>query len=142
MPYRAEAPALTDLLGGQVQFYLGTANAMIPQIKQNKLRGLAVTSLKRMEAISDVPTLAETIMPGVEIGAWSGVMAPARTPRAIVAKLNAELNKALQEPELRAKIIGTGAEVRGSTVEQYDAFLKSEFERWGQAVKAAGLKPE
>jgi tripartite-type tricarboxylate transporter receptor subunit TctC len=98
--------------------------------------------MTRNEAISDVPTLAETILPGVEIGAWSGVMAPAKTPHSIVVKLNAELNKALQDPALRAKIIGTGAEVRGSTVEEYGAFLKSEFERWGQAVKAAGLKPE
>ena len=142
VPYKAEAPAVTDILGGQVQFYFGTANAMIPQIKAKKLRGLVVSSMTRNEAISDVPTLAETILPGVEIGAWSGVMAPAKTPHSIVVKLNAELNKALQDPALRAKIIGTGAEVRGSTVEEYGAFLKSEFERWGQAVKAAGLKPE
>lgn len=142
VPYKSEGNALPDLIGGQVQFYVGTANGLIPQVKQKKLRGLAVASLKRIEAISDVPTLAETILPGVEIGAWSGVMAPAKTPHAIVAKLNAALNKALQDPDLRAKIIGTGAEVRGSTIEQYDAFLKSEFERWGQAVKAAGLKPE
>jgi len=142
VPYKSEGNALPDLLGGQVQFYLGTVNAMIPQIKQKNLRGLAVTSLTRIEAISDVPTLAETILPGTEFGAWSGVMAPTKTPRAIVAKLNTALNKALQDPELRAKIIGTGAEVRGSTVEQYDAFLKSEFKRWGQAVKAAGLKME
>lgn len=142
VPYKAEAPAVTDILGGQVEFYFGTANAMIPQIKAKKLRGLAVSSRTRNEAISDVPTLAETILPGVEIGAWSGVMAPAKTPHSIVVKLNVELNKALQDPALRAKIIGTGAEVRGSTVEEYGAFLKSEFERWGQAVKAAGLKPE
>jgi len=142
VPYKAESSVMPDILGGQVQFYLGTANAMIPQVKQNKVRGLAVSSLKRMEAISDLPTLAETILPGVEFGAWSGVMAPAKTPQAIVAKLNAELNKVLQDPELRAKIIATGAEVRGSSVEEYAAFLKSELGRWGQAVKAAGLKPE
>jgi tripartite-type tricarboxylate transporter receptor subunit TctC len=98
--------------------------------------------MKRMDAVPDLPTLAETVLPGVEFGAWSGVMAPAGTPPAIVARLNAELNAALQEGELRGKIVGTGAEVRGSTVEQYAAFIKSEYERWGQADKAVGLKPE
>jgi len=142
VPYKSEAPAIPDLVGGQVQFYVGTANAIIPQVKNKRLKGIAVGSMKRMDAIPDVPTLAETIMPGVELGAWSGVMAPANTPPAIVARLNAELNKVLQEPELRAKITETGAEVRGSTVEQYAAFIKSESERWGQAVRAAGLKPE
>jgi tripartite-type tricarboxylate transporter receptor subunit TctC len=142
VPYKAEAPALTDLVGGQVDFYLGTANALIPLVNSKRVRGLAVSSMKRMDAVPDLPTLAETVLPGVEFGAWSGVMAPAGTPPAIVARLNAELNAALQEGELRGKIVGTGAEVRGSTVEQYAAFIKSEYERWGQAVKAVGLKPE
>ena len=142
VPYRSEAPALTDVMGGQVQFYLGTANALIPLIRQGRVRPLAVGSLKRMEQLPDVPTISETILPGVEFGAWSGFMAPAKTPPEIIAKLNVEINKALADPTLRAKIISTGAEVRGSTVEQYAKFLKSESKRWGEAVKAADLKPE
>jgi tripartite-type tricarboxylate transporter receptor subunit TctC len=142
VPYKAEAPALTDLVGGQVDFYLGTANALIPLVSQKRVRGLAVSSLKRIDAVPELPTLAETVLPGIEFGAWSGVMAPAGTPGTIVARLNAELNAVLQEPELRARIIATGAEVRGSTVEQYASFIRSEYERWGQAVKAVGLKPE
>ncbi len=142
VPYRSEAPALSDLLGGQVQFYLGTANALIPLVKQGRVRPMAVGSLQRMEQIPDVPTFSETILPGVEFGAWSGFMAPAQTPAAIIAKLNVEINKALANPELRAKIVATGAEVRGSTVKQYADFLTSESARWGQAVKAAGVQPE
>ena len=142
VPYRSEAPALTDLMGGQVQFYLGTANALIPLIRQGRVRALAVGSLKRMDQLPDVPTISETILPGVEFGAWSGFMAPAKTPPEIIAKLNFEINKALEDPALRAKIISTGAEVRGSSVDQYAKFLKSESRRWGDAVKAAGLTPE
>ena len=142
VPYRSEAPALTDVMGGQVQFYLGTANALIPLIRQGRVRPLAVGSLKRMEQLPDVPTISETILPGVEFGAWSGFMAPAKTPPEIIAKLNAEINKALADPALRAKIMSTGAEVRGSSVDQYAKFLKSESRRWGDAVKAADLKPE
>ena len=101
VPYKSEAPALADVLGGQVQFYLGTANALIPLVKQNRVKGLAVSSLKRIEQIPDIPTLSETILPGIEFGAWSGMMAPANTSPEIIAKLNGEVNKALQNPELR-----------------------------------------
>ena len=142
VPYRSEAPALADVLGGQVQFYLGTANALIPLVKQNRVKGLAVSSLQRIEQIPDIPTLSETILPGVEFGAWSGMMAPANTPPEIINKLNGEVNKALQNPELRKKITATGTEVRGSTVAQYADFLKSEAKRWGESIKAAGIEPE
>lgn len=142
VPYKSEAPALTDLVGGQVSYYFGTANALIPLVNDKRLRALAVTSLKRIEALPDVPTLAETVMPGVEFGAWSGVMAPAATSPAIVAKLNAALNKALEDPELRARIVATGAEVRGSTIAAYGDFIRRELDRWGATVRAAGLKPE
>lgn len=142
VPYKSEAPALADVLGGQVQFYLGTANALIPLVKQNRVKGLAVSSLKRIEQIPDIPTLSETILPGIEFGAWSGMMAPANTSPEIITKLNDEVNKALQNPELRKKINATGAEVRGSTVAQYSAFLTSEAKRWGESIQAAGIQPE
>jgi tripartite-type tricarboxylate transporter receptor subunit TctC len=106
------------------------------------VKGLAVSSLQRIEQIPDIPTLSETILPGVEFGAWSGMMAPANTPPEIITKLNGEVNKALQNPELRKKITATGAEVRGSTVAQYADFLKSEAKRWGESIKAAGIEPE
>jgi tripartite-type tricarboxylate transporter receptor subunit TctC len=142
VPYKSEAPALTDIMSGQVDYYFGTANALIPLIKDKRLRPIAVTSLKRIASLPEVPTLAETVMPGVELGAWSGVMAPAGTSPGLVAKLNAAITKSLEDPDLRARIEATGAEVRSSSPEQYAAFIKAESERWGGAVKAAGLKPE
>jgi tripartite-type tricarboxylate transporter receptor subunit TctC len=95
-----------------------------------------------MPAIPAVPTLSESVLPGIEYGAWSGVMAPAKTPPAIVEKMNLALNRALQDPALREKIVQSSAEVRGSTVQEYAAFLKTESQRWGMAIKDAGLKPE
>ncbi len=139
IPYKGEAPGLADLLGGQVQFMLGNSNSLIPQIKQKNLKGIASASLKRMTALPELPTLSETILPGVEYGAWSGVMAPAGTPKPIVAKMNAALNKALQDPELRDKIISTSAEVRGSTEQEYASFLKAESDRWGKVIRGLGL---
>lgn len=139
IPYKGEAPGLADLLGGQVQFMLGNSNSLIPQIKQKNLKGIASASLKRMAAIPELPTLSETILPGVEYGAWSGVMAPVGTPKPIVAKMNAALNKALQDPELRDKIISTSAEVRGSSEQEYAAFLKAEADRWGKVIRGLGL---
>jgi len=142
IPYKGEAPGLIDLLGGQVQFMLGNSNTLIPNIQQKKLTGLAVASQQRISAINTVPTLSETVLPGIEYGAWSGVMAPMNTPKPIVEKINAALNKALKDPQLRDQIIKSSAEVRGSTVQEYDAFLKAEYTRWGQAIQASGLKPE
>jgi tripartite-type tricarboxylate transporter receptor subunit TctC len=139
IPYKGEAPGLADLLGGQVQFMLGNSNSLIPQIKQKNLKGIASASLKRMAAIPELPTLSETILPGVEYGAWSGVMAPVGTPKPIVAKMNAVLNKALQDPELRDKIISTSAEVRGSSEQEYAAFLKAGADRWGKVIRGLGL---
>jgi tripartite-type tricarboxylate transporter receptor subunit TctC len=139
IPYKGEAPGLADLLGGQVQFMLGNSNSLIPQIKQKNLKGIASASLKRMAAIPELPTLSETILPGVEYGAWSGVMAPVGTPKPIVAKMNAVLNKALQDPELRDKIMSTSAEVRGSSEQEYAAFLKAEADRWGKVIRGLGL---
>jgi tripartite-type tricarboxylate transporter receptor subunit TctC len=142
IPYKGEAPGLVDLLGGQVQFMIGNSNTMIPYIQQGKLTGLAAASLKRMDAMKNLPTLSETILPGVEYGAWSGVMAPANTPKPVIDKMNAALNKTLQDPAVRERIVASGAEVRGSTVQEYDKFLKAEYERLGQVIKAAGLKPQ
>jgi tripartite-type tricarboxylate transporter receptor subunit TctC len=142
VPYKGEAPALVDLMGGQVQFFFGTANGAIPHIKEKNLKAFAVTTLKRVELLPTIPTLAETVVPGMEISAWSGILAPAKTAPAVIAKLNAAINKALKDPKLRAKIIASGADVRGSTPEQYGTFLKSELERWKTVVKAAGITPE
>ncbi|MBO9357417.1 tripartite tricarboxylate transporter substrate binding protein [Bordetella petrii] len=142
VPYRSEAPAVADLLGGHVQFYMGTSAVILPLVKDGQLTGLAVTSMKRLPGADAVPTLAETILPGVEFGAWSGIMAPAGTPDEVIAKLNASVNQVLADPKIREKIASSGAEVRASSVREYADFIESEYQRWGQAVKAAGIQPE
>ena len=140
VPYRSEAPALTDVMGGQVQFYLGTANALIPLIRQGRVRPLAVGSLKRMEQLPDVPTISETILPGVEFGAWSGFMAPAKTPPEIIARINEVFAKTLNDPEMRQKLIARGADPIPSTPAEFTAFVKAEYEKWGAIAKASGAK--
>jgi len=142
VPYKGEPPAMNDLIAGRIQFFFGVANNMIPHVQTGKIRALAVASLKRIAAMPDVPTLNETVAPGLEVGAWSGVLAPVATPPDILARLNAALNKTLEDPELRAKITATSAEVKGSTPAEYATFLNAELERWGSVIRAAGLKPE
>jgi tripartite-type tricarboxylate transporter receptor subunit TctC len=140
VPYRGSAPALTDAAGGQVQFLTDTLNSALPLIRDGRLRALAVTSRTRSGLLPEVPTLAETVMPGFEIGAWQGIMLPARTPPAIVQKLNAAVLVALRDPEVRAKLAAQGAEPLGSTPEDYAAYLRGEIARWGKVAADSGAK--
>lgn len=142
VPYRGEAPALADLMGGHVDFYMGTSTAMLPLVRDKRVKGIAVTSRERISSVEHLPTFAETLMPDTEIGAWSGFMAPACTPDDIVVKLNDVINDVLKDPEISANLAVQGAEVRGSTPQEYADFIQSEYERWGEAVKAAGITPE
>lgn len=139
-PYKGSAPALADLAGGQVQFLTDTVNSALPLIMDKRMRALAVTSLKRTTVLPDVPTMDETVLPGFEVGAWQGVLVPAKTPSAIVKRLNAEIMTALQSPDMRQKLASRGVEPLGSTPEQYGAYIKSELERWAQVVKSTGVK--
>lgn len=138
-PYKGSAPALTDLAGGQVQFMADTINSSLPFIRDNRLRALAVTSLKRNSLLPNVPTVAETVMPGFEVAAWQGMLVPARTPPDIVRKLNAATVKALASSEVRASLAAQGAEPRGSTPEAYASYLNSEIDRWRKVVQDSGV---
>jgi tripartite-type tricarboxylate transporter receptor subunit TctC len=140
VPYKGSAPSLTDLVGGQTQFTAETVNAALPYIRDKRLKAFAVTSLKRSNVLPDVPTLNESGMKGFEVGAWQGIVMPAKTPAAIVQRWNAEVMKALADPDVKAKLAAQGAEPLGSTPEQYGAYLKSEVERWSKVVKATGAK--
>lgn len=140
VPYKGSAPSLTDLVGGQTQFTAETVNAALPYIRDKRLKAFAVTSLKRSNVLPDVPTLNESGMKGFEVGAWQGIVMPAKTPPAIVQRWNAEVMKALADPDVKAKLAAQGAEPLGSTPEQYGAYLKSEVERWSKVVKATGAK--
>ncbi len=140
VPYRGSAPAMTDLVGGQVQLMTNTLNDSLGFIREGKLRALAVTSGARSEQLPDVPTVAETVAPGFEMGAWQGVVVPAGTPAPVIDKLNAEIRRALQSPEMTRQLKAQGAQALGSTPQEYAAYIKSEIARWGEVVKAANVK--
>ncbi|SSW64928.1 Bug family tripartite tricarboxylate transporter substrate binding protein [Achromobacter agilis] len=140
VPYRGSAPAMTDLVGGQVQVMTNTLNDSLGFIREGKLRALAVTSSARSGQLPDVPTVAETAVPGFEMGAWQGVVVPAGTPEPVIEKLNAEIRRALQSPEMQKQLKAQGAQALGSTPQEYAAYIKSEISRWGEVVKAANVK--
>lgn len=140
VPYRGSAPAMTDLVGGQVQVMTNTLNDSLGFIREGKLRALAVTSQTRSDQLPNVPTVAETVAPGFSMGAWQGVVVPAGTPAPIIDKLNAEILRALKSPEMQKQLKVQGAQALGSTPQEYAAYIKSEIARWGEVVKAANVK--
>ena len=142
VPYRGSAPADVDLVAGQIQFMTDTINSVMPFVKDKRLKLLAMTTSQRMSLFPEVPTLGETVMPGFEAGAWQGIMVPANTPKAVVQRLNAEINKALQSAEVKEKWALQGAEPLGSTPEEYGAYVKKELARWAAVVKATGVTLE
>jgi len=142
VPYKGIAAAMTDLLGGEVQLLFGTVVALVPHIQSGKLRALAVTGKKRSALIPDVPTLRESGLPEYEAGSWYGIEAPAGTPRPIIEQLNALIVRALRQPDVAKRLATEGAEVIGSTPEEFGAHIKSEVERVGRVVRAAGIKIE
>jgi tripartite-type tricarboxylate transporter receptor subunit TctC len=142
VPFKGSAPADVALVAGEIQFLTDTINSVMPFVRDKRLKLLAVTSAKRMSLFPDVPTLAESGMPGFDVGAWQGVMVPAGTPKAVIDRLNAEINKALKTPEVKAKLAAQGAEPLGSTPAEYGAYVKKELARWGSVVKASGVTIE
>ena len=142
VPYKGTGPALTDLLSGQVQLLFNSALSMLPQIRGNRVRALAVTSVKRIAPLPDVPTIAESGLPGYDATSWYGVLAPARTPRTIIDKLNAEIVRAVRAPELSNRLQSEGALPVGNSPEQFAAFIQRELDRWAKVIKEAGIKVE
>ncbi|MBI4192558.1 MAG: tripartite tricarboxylate transporter substrate binding protein, partial [Betaproteobacteria bacterium] len=140
--YKGSAPALTDLISGQVQIMFGTMPATLPQVKAGKLRALGVSGAKRTPAAPDVPTIAEAGVPGFEVLNWYGIVAPSKAPRAIVQKLNLSLVKTLKLPEMRGSLGTQGLEAAGGTPEKFGAFIKSEIANYAKVVKAAGIRAE
>ncbi|HEY7241775.1 MAG TPA: tripartite tricarboxylate transporter substrate binding protein [Burkholderiales bacterium] len=142
VPYKGVAQALGDLLSGEVQLMFGTLVAILPHIKAGRLRALAVTGKSRSTLLPEVPTLAESGLPGYEAGSWYGILAPAGTPAAIVARLNAEINNAIRQPEVRQRLAAEGAEVVGGTPEQFAAHIGAELARMKNLVRESGLRVE
>jgi tripartite-type tricarboxylate transporter receptor subunit TctC len=141
VPYRGEAPSVTDLLGGQIQVMFSTPGSVMSFVKANTLRPLGVTSAKRMDVLPEVPAIAE-FLAGYDAVSWAGIGAPTGTPAEIVAKLNSETNAALADPALAAKLAEFGAIVMTGSPEDFKTFIASEIEKWGKVVKFAAMKPE
>ena len=142
IPYKGAGPAIIELLAGQFVLYFGNMPSVIQYARTGKLRPIAVTGAKRAPAIPEMPTVAESGIPGYEVTTWYGVSAPAKTPRAIIEKLNADMLKALNSPDLRKNLQGQGADIVANTPEQYLAFMQNETAKWAKVIKAAGIKSE
>jgi tripartite-type tricarboxylate transporter receptor subunit TctC len=141
IPYKGSAPALVDVVAGQVQMMIDTINTVAPYAKENRLRALGIAVTRRSALLPDVPTLEQAAnLPGFEMSAWQGIVVPAGTPPDIVARLNAEVNKALQSADLRARLAAGGSEPLGGTSEQYAAYIRSELGRWAKVVRDSGAK--
>ena len=141
VPYRGEGPALTDMLGGHVQAMFGTMPASIEYVRAGKLRPLAVTSARRSELLPDLPTVGEFV-PGYEASAVQGVGAPKATPVDIIDKLNREINAALADPKLKARLADLGATVLAGSPADFEKFIADETDKWGKVVKFSGAKPD
>ena len=142
VPYKGSGPAHLDLMGGQIQVMFDNLVALMPHFKSGKLRPIAVSTLKRSPQLPDVPTLSESGVKGFEAVAWFGMVAPPGTPKDVINKLNAEVVKALNTPELRQRLTDGGSEVIGNSPEEADRFLKSEIAKWGNIIRKAGIVAE
>jgi tripartite-type tricarboxylate transporter receptor subunit TctC len=141
MPYRGIAPALTDLLGGQVQVMFASMPSSIEYIRAGRLRALAVTTATRWDALPDIPTMSE-FLPGYEASQWYGVGVPKNTPAEIVDKLNKEINAALVDPTMRARLADLGGTPLPGSPAQFGKLIAEETEKWGKVIRAANIKPQ
>ena len=142
VPYKGSSAAHPDLLAGRTALYIDTISAIQSQVKAGNVRAVAVSPATRTAALPDVPTADEQGLKGYDANTNGGFLAPAGTPKAIVAKLNAEINAALKLPDVRAKLEAAGIEIQGGTPQDYAALIKSDLVKWGKVVKAAGIQPD
>ena len=142
VPYKGASAALNDVMGGQVQMTIDVAVSAVPQVKAGKLRALAITSAKRSSLLPDLPTIAESGVPGYEFSAWYVMLAPAKTPAAIVDKVSAEAKRIAGLPEVRERLNALGAEPASGSPAEVGALLKSEMERWAKLIKEQNIKVE
>ncbi len=142
IPYKGSAPARADLLGGQVQMMFESAIGVLPFVRSGKLRAIAVSGARRSEAAPDIPTMSEAGLPGFEASGWVGVLAPAKTPRPIVDKLNAEFVKAVQLADVKQQFANSGAEPVGNSPKEFSAFINEQLVKWAKVMKESGTKLE
>ena len=142
IPYKGGAQAMTDVMGGQAEMMWNVLPSALPQIKAGTVRALAVTGKTRSEALPDVPTMREAGLADYTAITWNGILAPAGTPRPIIAKLNEAIVKALQSPEMKAKYAAIGQDLAWSTPEEFAAFIAEETARWNKVIRTAGIKSQ
>ena len=142
VPYKSGGPAITDVTGGQVDFMFSTVAASAPLVDAGKLRALAISSPKRSPRLPNVPTVAETVIPGFEVYEWNGMFLPAGTPPEIVAKLQKAVSESMQEAEVKKRFTGLGADPVGSTPAQFADYLKKEDAKWAEVVRKGNIKPD
>jgi tripartite-type tricarboxylate transporter receptor subunit TctC len=142
IPYKGASQGVMDVIGGSVQLYMSSIPTLIGHVRTGKVRALAVTSAKRVEDLPDVPTIAESGYKGFDAVTWFGLLGPAKLPADVVAKLNAEVRKALASPQLQKKMRDQGVDLQADTPEQFGALIKADIAKWGQVVKDSGAKVE
>jgi tripartite-type tricarboxylate transporter receptor subunit TctC len=142
VPYKGGAPAIIDLLGGQIQFVILGPPTVMGHLKAGRLKAVATTAATRSPGLPNTPTFAESGLPGYDTYEWYGLFAPARIPRAALAKLNGEVNRIIALPDVRERMLGLGAIPSGNSPEAFAAFVKGEMNRWGKVAQQVGLRPD
>lgn len=142
IPYKGSGAATNDLLGGHVAMSFGGLAAAMPHVKAQRLRLLAITTAARSPAVPQVPTIAESGLPGYDVSSWFGLLAPAATPREVVGRLHGEVVKILKTGDVRERLAGDGAEIVANRPDEFAAFIKSELSKWGKVIRTAGIRPE
>ena len=142
IPYKGTGPAMIDMVAGQVSTMAATILTGMPQIRAGRLHPLGITSLARSPLVPDIPTVAEGGLPGFESVQWYGMLAPAKTPREIVSRLYTEASAALKQPEIQARFAADGADIVGSTPDEFTRYIQSELVKWAKVARDAGIQPE
>ena len=142
VPYKGSAPALADVIGGQIQFIMGTILSTIPHVKSGRLRALGVSSAKRSASLPDVPTISEAGLKGYEATSWNGVLAPSGVARPIIVRVHELVVRALQSPDVKERLMSDGGEPVGSSPQEFAAFIRAEMAKWSKVVKAGGITIE
>jgi tripartite-type tricarboxylate transporter receptor subunit TctC len=141
VPYKGSAPALIDVIAGHINFMFDAVNTSVQHIKAGEIKPLGIGTLQRSKLMPDVPTIAESGLPGFEAVTWVGVLAPAGTPKEIVERLNREIVKVLHLPEVQERLSGQGAEPVGSSPQEFDAYVRAEIDKWGEVIRKANIRP-
>jgi tripartite-type tricarboxylate transporter receptor subunit TctC len=142
VPYKGSSAAHPDLMGGRTMMIFDTISAIQQHVTSGAVRGIAVTTLERSPAVPDLPTISESGLKGYDAATWGGILAPAGTPKDIVAKLNTAINAALQQDDVKARLTSVGVQIQGGTPERFAQVIQTEVDKWGKVVKEAGIQPE